>query len=122
MSRALPLRRKRNSGMRSPPSHGEIVFGVMFNDDDTGASPPESAPEAAPIFLQAKLATDNDDSRQGLQRFELILRLPSADQIWSTRGGWHYFRERRRCQVRMGFQLSLRRRLFSRDGGGVARS
>src|SRR5262249_47076331 len=33
MSRALPLRKKRNSGIRSSPRYCETVFGVMFDDD-----------------------------------------------------------------------------------------
>src|SRR5262244_634493 len=87
MSRALPLRRKRNSGIRSFTRSCESIFGVMF-DDDTDA----------PLPLQAELATNKQHA--GLQRFQMILWLPSADLIRPARGVWHYFRERRLCQAR----------------------
>src|SRR5262249_35480095 len=75
MSRALPLRKKRNSGIRSSPRSCESVFVVMF-DEDTGASLSESVPRSvasvAPTArqpryrsrrrnpLQAKLAANID--------------------------------------------------------------
>src|SRR5215475_1881111 len=60
MSRAFPLRKKRNSGIRSFMNSCESVFDVMF-DEDTGPSLP----------FQANLAANNDGSGQGCRDSDL---------------------------------------------------
>src|SRR5215468_4769073 len=50
MSRALPLRKKCNSGIRSFTRSCKSVFSVMF-DEDTGASLSESVPRAVFVLV-----------------------------------------------------------------------
>jgi hypothetical protein len=81
----------------------------MVLDDDTIASLPESAARATPIPLQAKLAAGNDDSGHGLQRFQTYFVIAERRSDPVNSWGWHYFRERRLCQVMKSSRLPNRR-------------